>query len=187
MRKYLILLFCSLFTLADATVNMRDVLKSLPDSIIPLLSENNRLDLIDFMDSNMKAEVTNVLQGKCTMSVLNDCYTKIQLTESSVLEMRLLDTQTPVDSVNQVLCVVKTYGTDVKESTVNFYSVKGRRLQTEDYMVRPDADMYVATWNENDAVMTISPVNSLNPPANEEQKPIEKPSINLKWENGVLK
>lgn len=187
MKKYLFLLFCSLLTQANATVNMRDVLKSMPDSIIPLLAENNRLDFIDFMESGMKAEVTNVLQGKSSMTELDDHYTKILLTESSVVEMILLETQTPVDSVNQVLCVVKTFGTDLKESTVDFYSVKGRRLKTVDYMVCPNADMWVATWNKQEAVMNITLVNSLNPPANEEQKSTVKQLTNLKWEGDILK
>ena len=187
MKKFLILLFCCISVVANATVNMRDVLKSMPDSIIPLLSENNRLDMIDFMDSNMSAEVTNVLNGKSSMPVLNDRYTKILLTESSVVEMLLLETQTQVDSVNQVLCIVKTFGTDIKESTIDFYSVKGRRLKTEDYMVQPDADIWAATWNDQDAVMTITPVTALDPPANEEQENIEKPLINLKWDGLNLK
>ena len=187
MRKFLILLCCCLCMVANATVNMRDILKSMPDSIIPLLSENNRLDMIDFMDSNMNAEVTNILNGKCSMPVLNDQYTKILLTESSVVEMLLLETQMQVDSVNQVLCVVKTFGTDIKESTIDFYSVKWRRLKTEDYMTQPDADIWTATWNQQDAVMTIKPVTALDPPANEEQKAIEKPLINLKWDGLILK
>ena len=146
-----------------------------------------RADMIDFMDSNMNAEVTNILNGKCSMSVLNDQYTKILLTESSVVEMLLLETQMQVDSVNQILCVVKTFGTDIKESTIDFYSVKWRRLKTEDYMTQPDADIWTATWNQQDAVMTIKPVTALDPPANEEQKAIEKPLINLKWDGLNLK
>jgi len=187
MRKYVILLCLGLCVVADATVTMRDILKSMPDSIIPLLSENNRLDMIDFMDSNMNAEVTNVLNGKSNMPILNDQYTKIKLTESSVVEMLLLETQEQVDSVNQILCVVKTFGTDIKESTIDFYSVKWRRLKTEDYMTQPDADIWTATWNQQDAVMTIKPVTALDPPANEEQKAIEKPLINLKWDGLNLK
>jgi hypothetical protein len=173
--------------LAGATINMRDIIKSLPDSIIPLLSENNRLDMIDFMDSGMKAEVTNVLNGKCSMLTLSDQYTKIQLTESSVVELILLETQMPVDSVNQVLCVVKTFGTDIRESTVDFYSVKGRSLSIADYMVHLDADMWMATWNEHDAVLTVTPVDRLNPPANEEQKTTDEVLINLKWDGLILK
>ena len=45
-------------------VRMKDVFRLMPDSLFPTLSANNRLDMIDFMDSQMKAEVTNLLGGK---------------------------------------------------------------------------------------------------------------------------
>ena len=34
---------------------IRDVFKQMPDSLMPYLSQNNRLDFIDFLDANMKA------------------------------------------------------------------------------------------------------------------------------------
>ena len=112
MRKYLILLFCSLFTLADATVNMRDVLKSLPDSIIPLLSENNRLDLIDFMDSNMKAEVKNQFDGKSEMTVMTDDSLSIRMNDALRVDMLLLKLDEPLDTISRVLVFVETFKSD---------------------------------------------------------------------------
>ena len=38
-------------------LKMRDVFKQMPDSLLPYLTQNNRLDFIDFMDSNMVAIV----------------------------------------------------------------------------------------------------------------------------------
>ena len=38
--------------------------KNMPDSICPLLSAVNRADFIDFLESKMKAEVTNSFGGK---------------------------------------------------------------------------------------------------------------------------
>ena len=59
------LLFCLLWALGlSAQITVRDLLKSMPDSVIPYLTENNRLDMIDFMESNMDAVVTNTLGGK---------------------------------------------------------------------------------------------------------------------------
>ena len=53
---------------------MRDVFKQMPDSLIPYLSSNNRLDFIDFIDSKMDAEVANSLGGKSRMQKLTDKY-----------------------------------------------------------------------------------------------------------------
>ena len=49
-------------------LTIRDVFKSMPDSLMPYLSNNNRLDFIDFMDSNMKAEVKNQFGGNSIMA-----------------------------------------------------------------------------------------------------------------------
>ncbi|MBR6998224.1 MAG: DUF3256 family protein, partial [Prevotella sp.] len=42
---------------------MADLFKAMPDSLMPYLTKNNRLDMIDFMEANMKAEITNQLEG----------------------------------------------------------------------------------------------------------------------------
>lgn len=42
--------------------------KNMPDSICPLLSAVNRADFIDFLESKMKAEVTNSFGGKSEMT-----------------------------------------------------------------------------------------------------------------------
>ena len=44
--------------------------KNMPDSICPLLSAVNRADFIDFLESKMKAEVTNSFGGKSEMTEL---------------------------------------------------------------------------------------------------------------------
>ena len=50
-----------------AQQKMRDVFLRMPDGLLPYLTENNRLDFIDFMDSGMKAVVNNELGGKSEM------------------------------------------------------------------------------------------------------------------------
>ena len=48
--------------------------KNMPDSICPLLSAVNRADFIDFLESKMKAEVTNSFGGKSEMTELSPDY-----------------------------------------------------------------------------------------------------------------
>ena len=51
---------------------------SMPDTILPLLTEINRADCIDFLESNMRAIVTNRLDGKSEMTTLTDNYIEIK-------------------------------------------------------------------------------------------------------------
>lgn len=65
MRKWIVAaLFASITGQVSAQdVTIRDIFKQMPDSLMPYLSQNNRLDFIDFLDSHMKAEVRNTFGG----------------------------------------------------------------------------------------------------------------------------
>ena len=53
----------------------------------------------------------------------------IRLNEATRCEMRLLPVSTPVDSLSQIICMVRTYGVEGQESEVTFYSCLWRPLE----------------------------------------------------------
>ena len=165
---------------------MCDVLKQMPDTLVPFLKENARLDFIDFIESNMKAEVSNSLEGKSELTKLTDNYAMLWLTQASQMEMRLLDTAEEVDSVRQLLCIVCTYGTDIRESTIEFYSLRWRKLATDERVGLP-TDMFIAALGVDEPTLSICPELRLDAPANEEQEDLSKPSIILKWNGRIFK
>lgn len=175
----LVLLFAHSMTI-KAQVTMRDMLKTMPDTLVPFLPENACLDFIDFMDSNMKAEVSNRLEGKSELLKLTDTYATLALTRASSLDMRLLDCEEAVDSAHLILCLVRTYGTDVRESTLEFYSSTWRKLPIADYVTLPAA-MHYLVLGEQEPTLTIVPECRLDAPANEEQKELTEASRILKW------
>ena len=167
---------------SSAQTPMSQVLKQMPDTLVPYLSENNKLDMIDFLDSKMKAEVHNLLDGKTELITLTERSAVLQLNEASRLDFRLLDVSEPVDSASQILCLISTYGTDVRESRVGFYSVHWRKLPTVQYLTLP-SEMFVASFtdNEKQPVLTLRMAHPLDYPATDEQKPVAEKLINLKW------
>jgi len=165
---------------------MRDVFCQMPDSIVPYLAKNNRLDFVDFIDSNMDAVVTNSLGGKSKMKKLTANYASLQLNDAASLEMRLLPVTAPVDSAQQIICLVRTYGKDFRESTVTFYSLKWRQLPVADYLVS-DARAFVAKLAEDAPILTLTTIDYLDSPANEEQKTHPQSLTTLKWEGRFVK
>lgn len=105
-------------------LTIRDVFKSMPDSLMPYLSNNNRLDFIDFMDSNMKAEVKNQFGGNSTMTALTEDSLSIQMNHAMRVNMLLLNLEEPVDTIRQVVVLAETFLTDsvYGESSVKFYT-----------------------------------------------------------------
>ena len=91
---------------------LKDVFKQMPDSLMPYLSVNNRLDFIDFMDSNMKAEVTNQTGGTSEMTALTDDSLSIRMSDALRVDMLLFDLDEPVDTIRQVIVFVETFLSD---------------------------------------------------------------------------
>ena len=133
MKKILLLFglmaITTLGTLAD-TPQMKNLFVAMPDSVMPYLSRNSRLDFIDFMDSKMKAEVTNELGGKSMMTALADDSISITMNETCSVDLLLLNIKEPVDSCSKVIALVRTLHIegDMVESEVEFYSTKWVRL-----------------------------------------------------------
>lgn len=131
-------LFTGLLLLASLTVRagelkIQDVFKQMPNSVLPTLSENNRLDMLDFMASKMKAEVTNRLGGKSEMTVLTDTTLTIRMSEALQVEMLLLKPEDAAGADSQVICLIETYGRDSLslDSQVSFFTISWEKLNNQ--------------------------------------------------------
>ena len=126
MKKWLtgclLILITSVSSAQEPT--LRDVFRQIPDSLMPLLSVNNRLDFIDFMDSNMKASVRNRFDGISEMTALTDDSLSIRMSSALRVDMLLLRLDAPVDTIQDVVVFAETFLTDsiYGETVVKFYT-----------------------------------------------------------------
>ena len=143
---------------ARAQQTIADVWKRMPDSLLVYVSENNRLDFVDFLESKMKAEVKTGFEDKSEMTVMTDNYLFLQFSPLATLQMKLLpvfqggssakasgsvgesaavqgasssqgSASTRVDS--SVVCVVKTVCAPDTVSTIAFYDTRWHPLQRQ--------------------------------------------------------
>ena len=129
-------LFCAMPLFAQ---NMKSVFIAMPDSITPLLSQVNKEDCVDFLDSNMKAEVINRFGGKAEMKVLTGDYVLMQTTPGSTLEMKLF----PVNDSTKVVCMVKTVCASACDSEIRFYASDwSKELSKDDFLQQPDVEAF---------------------------------------------
>ena len=128
--------FCAMPMVAQ---NMKSVFIAMPDSITPLLTKVNKEDCVDFLDSNMKAEVKNRFDGTAEMKVLTDDYALIQTSEVGTLEMKLF----PVNDSTKVVCMVKTVCVSACDSEIHFYTSDWKQeLDKKEYLQWPDAGAF---------------------------------------------
>ena len=109
---------------------VRSSFVNMPDSLSTLLTKVNREDFIDFLDSNMKAEVNNLLGGKSEMTKLTADFLEVKMTEQSTYQMKVL---TKVDGI-QVLCTVSTVCGPVCDSHIDFYATDWQPLSLANYL-----------------------------------------------------
>ena len=162
-------------SLSLAATDIKDVFTAMPDSVLPTLSRNNRLDMIDFVLSGMKAEVNDVFDEKSTLDTLTADYLHITLSEAVKVEMKLLPSSRQLaDSTDHVVCVVMTYGIKPIESNVQLFTSKWTALPSP----IPSLGNQVASLSE------VSDTLSLEVTSRNEENKEEKRLTLLKW-NGV--
>ena len=109
---------------------MREVFKQLPDSLMPYLTQNDRLDFIDFFDSNMKAEVSNRMGGYSELTALTSDSLSIRMSDALRVDMLLLALDEPIDTIRQVVVVAETFLVDslYGETALRMYSTDWQPL-----------------------------------------------------------
>ncbi|MBQ0061462.1 MAG: DUF3256 family protein [Bacteroidales bacterium] len=141
MKRYFILLVLAMFFSVNGKAQtMRDAFTNMPDSLLPLLTHNDRMDMMDFLDSKMQARVTNRLTVQSEMDTLTADYLHLKMTEISKVEMKLL----PVNDSTQVIAVVHTVTIPAIDSSIRFYSSDWKELRVTDYVQLPNIDAFLA-------------------------------------------
>ncbi len=131
----LIILFAGSLVPVPAA-HIRNYFKECPDIFFPMLTHNNKLDLLDFMDSKMDAVVKNIYGEQTRLLKLTDDYLKIKTSASSQTEMKLL----PMGR-DTLLCIVKTLWLPEPESEVSIVAAATMKpvAKLEKYLVMPAA------------------------------------------------
>ena len=125
-----VILFCGMTVMCHAQIKISDLFREMPDSLLPVLSDNNRLDMIDFMASGMKAEVSNRLGGKSEMTMLTDDSLRVKVSDAQTITLLLICPLDSIESGNKIICLIRTYGTDesMLQSVTSFYTTQWNKI-----------------------------------------------------------
>ena len=146
MRKlmfFVVLLFGCLVSRVSAQ-DMRTVFLNAPDVVFPMLSSNDRADLVDVIEAGMTAKVRNRLDGVSVLAELTDDYLSLATTASSNMQLKLL----PFNG-DTVICMVKTVKAEAADSRICFYDKQWNRLDGSGMFTMPEiSDFFVSPDDE---------------------------------------
>ena len=145
MKRFLPLVITLALGQALQAQKMRDVFAAMPDSVLGIMTKNNRLDCIDFIENDMEAKVRNRFDGFSVLKALTVDYLDLQLTPNCRVEMKLL----PAEDTLNYICVARTYSGPVTETKVTLYAPDWNVLPEEKWIPFP---AYADFWETNDSV-----------------------------------
>lgn len=207
MKKLIYLFLVWGCTLSVAAQDMKKVFIAMPDSLTPLLTKVNKEDCIDFLASNMKAEIKNRFDQSSEMKVLTEDYLQMQMTENSTLEMKLF----PVNDSVKIVCMVKTVCSSACDSEIRFYDTSWKKefpksdylqlpapqtfylptdtVSSEVELIKRKADMHVmkAVLSKDDSSLSFiyTTPEYLNQEDREKLSPyLRKEAVVYRWEDG---
>jgi len=124
MKKLIVFFMVAVLSLTVHAKSLRELFVAMPDSVLPTLSANLRLELVELSEMVVRAEAKSLLGSDCVLDTITSNYLQLSTSKAALVQMRLLP-QTEGDSI---LCVVKTFSATEKESDVRFYDEGWREL-----------------------------------------------------------
>lgn len=139
MKRQFFTVLTMLIVMTSQAKDIREIWLSMPDSLIMYLDKNKRIEMVDYIDMKVKAEVKNTLEGMSVMDTLTHDFLQVTLNEASTLQMRIL----PTENGDTVFCLVRTFSGPQAESEVYIYAQdwqKNRQLSfsPSSFISKPD-------------------------------------------------
>lgn len=119
-----------MIALSSSAKTMRQVWKTMPDSLVPTIDHVRRVEMLDLIDYRVRAEVDNRYGSHSIMDTLTASYLHCQVSKQSDLAMRLL----PTTDGDTIVCMVNTYRAPVAESTIRFYDLGWHQLSASQFL-----------------------------------------------------
>lgn len=132
MKKLFVFLWVVLLVTSVQAKSLKDLWVSMPDSLLPTLDRNLRLELVELEEMGVKPNVKNLLGEECDMDTLTNDYLECTTSKAARLQMIYL----PSSAGDSVLCVIKTFRAPSKESEIRFYDQGWRQLPISSYLAK---------------------------------------------------
>ncbi|MCR5333532.1 MAG: DUF3256 family protein [Bacteroidaceae bacterium] len=135
-----ILLFSILVFAAAAVCHaqkMSEVFAAAPHDVLPLMTKNNRLDCIDFIENNMEARVKDRFDNDVVLEEMTADYLRLVTSKVSSTEMKIVDGRVYVSET----CMGPAADTQVKVYDSKWNLIKVVPRPEVEAFIRADAEL----------------------------------------------
>ena len=159
MKKISIVL-CILCFLCEIThaQSLKDLFLKMPQEVCPVLSEYNRLEIVDNQKNGKTMQTRNLFRTFSKMEELTDDYAHLVISKNSEKEMKMLKQN---EGTRIIMVITTIFCDDTPDSSVAFYSTDWKPLRTLDYYTLPPIDNFRrVTIDKNTGQLIVSTTNT---------------------------
>ena len=158
MRTVLTLIAFGFSLLALQAQSLKDLFLKMPQEVCPVLSEYNRLEIVDNQKNDKTMQTRNLFRTFSEMKELTDDYAHLVISKNSEKEMKLL---TKNDGTRIIMVISTIFCDDTPDSSVAFYSTDWKPLRTLDYYTLPPIDNFRrVTVDKATSQLTVTTTNA---------------------------
>lgn len=117
MKRSLYLLVAGLLPLLAQAKGIGDFFVSDPGYLFEMLDKSQRMDMLDYYNSGKKVDAQNLLGGISRIEEMTPEYIKLQMTESSTVELRMYVT----GKQDTLLVAIRTLAAPAFDSQITMY------------------------------------------------------------------
>lgn len=159
MKKVLSTLsFIALASCSIQAQSLKDLFLKMPQEVCPVLSEYNRLELVDNQKNNKPMQTRNLLRKISTMKELTDDYANLAVSSNSEKAIKLL----PKNDGTKIIMVINTVWSDsIADSSLSFYSTDWQPLDATAFISTPTSKEFrqitISPSSDNLTILTSQP------------------------------
>lgn len=124
--------------------NIKEYYMHMPDTILPYLTNVNKADMPDFINSKMAAKVKNRFQEITEMTQLTDDFLEIKTSPSSSFQLKLL----PKADSTYIIGLITSVKAPISDSQISFYTTEWKNLSMSSFLSLPDVEDFVLNAGE---------------------------------------
>lgn len=152
MKKIFLLAFSIILALGVRAATAREAFIAAPRTVLPLLNDNARLDMLDYYDAGLKNDTQNLFAGGSRILSLDPERIVVNMTDASTLEIDVL----PGGNQN-IYAVISTVRTPAENSVISFYDSNWQQLDGKKIFTAPQLTDWITDKGHEADVTMLTP------------------------------
>lgn len=120
---------------ADSTLTAARAFADMPISVLDILDRSTRLDMLDYADADSVLDARNLLEGTSRLTQLTPDYARVELTDVSSLQIKVL----PYGKNDRIVMALTTVGSpsQAADTGIDFFDSSMRPLDASKLFREP--------------------------------------------------